>query len=101
MDRRIRPGSVPCHGKDMESAAGLDPGLAAVSRDVQAPCIHSRCVLVPQPARTCIRTSQNRRWEGWEEEARINAVWERRTKAGDTNVEIGSPAVFLCSEILI
>lgn len=27
LDRRIRPGPVPCHGKDMESAAGLDPGL--------------------------------------------------------------------------
>lgn len=54
-----------------ESVVGLDPGLATVSREVQAPCTCRVCVLVPQPAHTCTRTSQNQGWERWEEEARI------------------------------
>lgn len=37
----------------------------------------------------------------YEEKARINALWERCTKEKDTNVEIGSPAVFFCSKIFI
>lgn len=58
-------------------------------------------MLVPQAAYTCVGTSQNQGWERWEEEARINVMWERYSKAGDTGVEIGSPALFLCSKILI
>ena len=57
MDRRIRPNSVPCHGRGMERAAGMDPGLAAVTR------IHRVHTLVQQPAHTYIRTSQSRGWE--------------------------------------
>lgn len=94
-------GLVQCQAMEkMNSAVGWDPGLATVSRDVQAPCKCRVCVLVPQPAHTCIRTSQNWGWERWEEEARINVVWQRHSKAGDTSVETGSPA-FFCSKILI
>lgn len=74
VDRRIRPGSVPCHGKDMESAAGLDPGNR-VQRCTGTLYMQGVCVGSTDSTHMH-QTSQNWGWERWEQEARINVVGE-------------------------
>lgn len=74
--------------------------LATVSRDVQAPCICRVCVLVAQTAHTCIKLARTGDGRGGNRKPGL-MLWERCSKAGDTSVEIGSPAVFFCSKIFI